>query len=196
MHCSVCISTQCNMFYQIKSNQILFIWHLSYFKSNTKCLTEAKNNNDKTYQPSHHHKYPERHRDIQTQTHTYPHTHTCTRTHAHKRTHTCTHKHTSSDPLHLLDRDMARHRDLSQGKSHPWGQTTLRGLPAHDYRERHRDSHDPGRQAAPHQGAEPSSHPGQSSPQDSTPVSGTKAAPNVVGPHEETLELKTERLKQ
>ena len=31
---------------QIKSNQILFIWHLSYFNSNTKFLTEAKNNND------------------------------------------------------------------------------------------------------------------------------------------------------
>ena len=30
----------------------------------------------------------------------------------------------------------------------------------------------------------------------STPVSGPEAAPSVVGPHEETLELKTERLKQ
>jgi len=103
--------------------------------------------------------------------------------HTHTRTHTRTHKHTSSYPLYLLDRDMARHRDLRQGKSHPWGPTTLRGLPAHDYKERrqrdirdHRDSPDPG----------------QSSPQNSTPVSGPKAAPSVVGPHEETLELKTE----
>ena len=64
----------------IKSNQIKFIWYFSCLKHNTKCLTEAKNNNDKTnkknLQPSHPHKYPE------------------------------THKHTSSDPLHLLDRDM------------------------------------------------------------------------------------------
>jgi len=54
-----------------KSNQILFIWHLSYFKSNTKCLTEAKNNNDKTYQPSHPHKIP---RETQRQTDTHTHT--------------------------------------------------------------------------------------------------------------------------
>jgi len=64
---------------QIKSNVIYMA--LFILKSNTKYLTEAKwGNNDKTNTP---HKYPERHRDIQT--HTY----------------------TSSDPLHLLDRDMA-----------------------------------------------------------------------------------------
>ena len=60
----------------LKSNQIksnLFIWHFSYFKSNTKCLTEAKNNNDTTHQPSHPHKYSERHRDKQTHTHTQTH---------------------------------------------------------------------------------------------------------------------------
>ena len=66
-----------------KSNQILFIWHLSYFKCNTKCLTEAKNHNDKTYQPSHPHKYPERHRDIQTHTHTHTHKHTNTQAQTH-----------------------------------------------------------------------------------------------------------------
>jgi len=59
-----------------------------------------------------------------------------------------------------------------------------------------RDSPDPGRQEAPHQGAEPSSHPGQYSPQDNTSISGPKASPSVVGPHEEKLELKTEKLKQ
>ena len=32
-----------------------------------------------------------------------------------------THKHTSSDPLHLSDRDMAGHPDLRQGKSHLGG---------------------------------------------------------------------------
>ena len=94
---------------QIKSNQILFIRHLSYFKSNTKCLTEAKNNNDTTYQPSHPHKYPERHGD--------------------KQTHKYTPTHTSSDPLHLSDRDMAGHPDLRQGKSYLGGPTTLRAPP-------------------------------------------------------------------
>ena len=152
--------------FQIKSNQILFIWHLSYFKSNTKCLIETKNNNDRTYQPSHPHKIPT---EIRRQTDTH--------------THARTHKYTSSDPLHLSDRDTAGHPDLRQGQSHPWGPTTLRGLPAHDHRERrHRDSPDPGRQEAPHQGAESSSRPGQSSPQDSTPDSEPKAAPSVVGP--------------
>ena len=140
-----------------KSNQILFLWHLSYFKSNTKCLTEAKNNYDKTYQPSHHHKYPERYKDKQT--------HTCT--------HTQTHKLRPTAPIRQ------RHGRAPRPKARkkpPLGPTTLRGLLGHDHREhRHRDSPDPGRQEAPHQG---------------------KVAPSVVGPHEETLELKTKRLKQ
>ena len=168
---------------QIKSNQILFIWRLSYFKSSTKCLTEAKNNNDI------------QHTNPPTPINTQRDTETNRHTHAH--THARTHKHTSSDPLHLSNRDMAGHPDLRQGKSHLGGPTTLRGLPGHDHRElHHRDSPDPGRQEAPHQGAESSSHPGQSSPQDSTPDSEPKAAPSVEGPHEETLELKTEKLKQ
>ena len=96
---------------QIKSNQILFVWHLSYLKSNTKCLTEAKNNNDKTYQPSHAHKYPERHGDKQTHTHAH------------------TYKHTSSDPLHLSDRDTVGHPDLRQGKSHRPGSVATETAP-------------------------------------------------------------------
>ena len=154
--------------------QILFIWHLSYFKSNTKCLTEAKNNNDTTYQPSHPHKYPER------------------QTHTHK--HTQTHKLRPTAPVRQKHGRAPRPKAR---KELPWGGQPHRGLPAHDHREcRHRDSPDPSRQEAPHKGAESSSHPGQSSPQDSTPDSEPKAASSVVGPHEETLELKTERLKQ
>ena len=87
--------------HQIKSNQILFIWHLSYFKSKTKCLTEAKNNND-----------------IQ---HTNPPTPINTQRDTETNRHIRTHKHTSSEPLHLSDRDMAGHPDLRQGKSHLGG---------------------------------------------------------------------------
>ena len=31
-----------------RTDKSLFIWHLSYLKSNTKYLTDPKNNNDKT----------------------------------------------------------------------------------------------------------------------------------------------------
>jgi len=93
---------------QIKSN---FIYMAPFIlkKSNTKCRTTMIK-----------HTNPPTPINTQRDTETYRHT----------RMRTCTHKHTSSDPLHLLDSYMAGHRDLRQGKSHPWGLTTLRGLPA------------------------------------------------------------------
>ena len=85
----------------VKSNQIksnFFVWRLSYFKSASQWLktTMIKHTNPPTPINTQ--------RDTETYRDTHPHPHT--------RTHTCTHKHTSSDPLHLFERDMARHRDL------------------------------------------------------------------------------------
>jgi len=68
-------------------------------------------------------------------------------------------------------------RPVRQGKSHTWGPTTLRGLPVHDYRERHnRDSPDPGRQEASNQGAEPSSQPGPEQSTGQHPRQWTKSS--------------------
>ena len=105
--CSSFVNVLLNgLWFQIKSN-LIYMAFLMPKRQNK----EAKNNNDNPPTPIN------TQRDIQTHTHTQP----------HARTHTCTHKHTSSDPLHLSDRDMAGHPDLRQGKSHPWGPTTLRG---------------------------------------------------------------------
>ncbi|TWW69692.1 V region 3-6 Ig heavy chain [Takifugu flavidus] len=65
---------------------------------------------------------------------------------------------------------------------------------------RHKDHPDPDRPEAPHQSTEPPNHPGQGRQWDSTSSSRRKHLPAWQAPmrkhHEETLELKTEGLKQ
>ena len=171
---------------QIKSN--LFIWHFSYFKSNTKCLTEAKNNNDKTHQPSHPFKYPERHIDVQT--------HTCTHTdtHAHTCTHTQTHKVRPTAPIGQRHGRAPGHKAR---KKPPLGADHTERAPG----PRPQGS-PPQRQSRPGQTRGPTPRcrvlqpPGPEQSTGQHPLSGPKAAPRVVGPHEETLELKTDKLKQ
>lgn len=82
-------------------------------------------------------------------------------------------------------------------ESHFWGPSRLRGVNAHDHREcRHSDHPGPGRQEAPHRGAEPSSHPGWSYPWDGTHVGRPELLPVWKVPMGETLVLKTEGLNQ
>ncbi|TWW79556.1 hypothetical protein D4764_10G0005860 [Takifugu flavidus] len=92
---------------------------------------------------------------------------------------------------------MAGHRDLRRRRRHLWRPTRPRGVTVHDHRRyRHKDQPDPDRPEAPHQSIEPPNHPGQGRQWDSTPSGRPETSPSLAGPHEETLELKTEGMKQ